>query len=359
MMRVDAILREVLRDIRTGTARAVTLTLILSVLGIALVLTEIITVRGLLDEAERFRSAGGATLTITAPGRIDGAACEQLRAIDGVGAAGAVRERRTDLRAGALPDAPLATFETTPGFPALLAPESVAPVGLVVSEDVASELHLAVGDSIASDEGRADVAGVFAYPSDGRRAGFGWAALERVNADRPFDECWVSAWPVDARLPGLLSLSLLPADAESGDPPQIGQLNPSLGREFTGPDRFDRRLTAAAPLVAAGIGLLLSWGAVRLRRVEMASNLHGGVRRRDAVSIMLLEAAACALPPAVLSATAGMLASAGVVEPDRLGLILSSTRIAAALAIGVIGGTLVATLLVRERHLFRYFKDRA
>lgn len=358
MMRVDAILREAGRDIRSGTARAVLLCLILAVLGIGLVLTEIVAVRTLLDEAERFRSAGGATLTITAPGRVDGSACDRLGEIDGVRGAGAIRERETEMRASALPDAPFATFETTAAFPGLLVPDAVTPAGLVVSEDVAAELALAVGDPLQTADGRADVAGVYPYPSDGRRGGFGWAVLERVSDDRAFDECWVTAWPVDARLAGLLSLALLPADDLAGDPPQVGQLNATLGREFTGPSRFDLRLTAFAPFVAAGLGVLLAWSAVRLRRVELASNLHAGVRRRDAMAVMLLEAAVWALPAAILSAAAGLCASAGVVEPDRFALVLGSLRIAVALLLGAMVGTVAATALVRERHLFAYFKER-
>lgn len=178
-MKAAALWREAWRNITSGTTRVVLFATIAAVAGSLLVAAEVLTVRSILDDAKEYRDSGAATLILTAGGRVNGQACTALTQIDGVTAAGAIRESPQKLVLAALPGAPISAFEVTPGFAALLSPARLDGPGIAVSEQVASERGVSGGETLSfHDGGYAKVAGAFAYPSDGRRAGLGWAALE-------------------------------------------------------------------------------------------------------------------------------------------------------------------------------------
>lgn len=137
-----------------------------------------------------------------------------------------------------------------------------------------------------------------------------------------------------------------------------GQLNTQLGTRFGGAERYPERVTRYAPVAAGFLGLILAALPVRLRRLELASRLHDGSSRADLTAQTLLEAVVWILP-AMLIAWAGSEIYPYVVaglESESFGASNYLTP-----SVGVIGallGTVVATLVVRERHLFACFKDR-
>lgn len=357
-MRFRAILREVWRDLLTGTARAAFLTSVLSLLGLSLIVADVSVVRALVDEGERFRDARGSVLTIAAEGRIDGQACDSLVEIDGVAHAGALREGDS-FAAAALPATPFDVYEVSGGLGAILLSGPVEPSGVVIARDIADALGLEQGGRLATTAGEAPIAGIFESPPDGRRSGFGWALLETVGSSKPFDECWIDVWPTDARLAALLPLAMVPGSDLADEPPQLSQLNAALGREFAGAARFESRLTALAPIVALVAGAVVATLAVRRRRIELASQLHAGVTRLDMTVIVGMEAVVWGAAAAVLTGSAGVVAASTMSSDDRAAIVVLTARIAVALVGGVIGGTLAASATIRERHLFAYFKDRA
>lgn len=359
MMRPTGVWREVARNIRSGTTRTLLLATASIVVGSVLVLVDIGDVRQLLDEAETYQRSGAATLTLVAPGRVDGESCAALERVDGVLEAGAIRQSTDTLKAVALPDAPLSTFEVTPDFPGILTDSRSLAGGVVVSRDVANTLGVQVGEAFAERNGTANVTGVFDYPSDGRRPGFGWAALIRSNYELPFDECWAYAWPQQPELRALLTATLTPAvQGADDDPPQVAQLNASLGWQFGGSDRLTYRMTGYSPLIASLFAVVLAAVAIRLRRLEIASNLHAGAMRRDVISMMLAESASWAVPAAVITTAITLIISAPVASGDRTALIIEGLKTPIGLITGTLVGTLIATALVHERHLFVYFKER-
>ncbi|NYD67352.1 hypothetical protein [Agromyces atrinae] len=329
----------------------------MSLLGLSLIVADVSVVRALVDEGERFRDARGSVLTIAAEGRIDGQACDSLVEIDGVAHAGALREGDS-FAAASLPGTPFDVYEVSGGLRAILLSSPVEPSGLVIARDIADTLGLVQGGRLATTAGEAPIAGIFESPPDGRRSGFGWALLETVDSSKPFDECWIDVWPTDARLAALLPLAMAPGSDLADEPPQLSQLNASLGREFAGAARFESRLTALAPVVALVAGAVVATLAVRRRRIELASHLHAGVTRRDMTLVMGIEAAVWGVAATLLTASAGVIAAHTMSSDDRAAIVVLSARIAVALFGGVIGGTLAASATIRERHLFAYFKDR-
>jgi len=356
-MRFSAIVREALANILSGTTRAVVyFSFVLLVCG-GLVLADALSVRGLIDEAERYQQVGASTLTVNAAGRIDGAACDALRGADGVLEAGAVRKRVKEHSLAAVPNSPVPGYEVTPSFPLASAWPSA---GLLVSSEVAEMLRLAPGDGFAVEGDEARVAGVFDYPLDGRRAGFGWSILALVPEKGVFDECWVKVWPENEELRTQLLQIVAPAPGDQKDSaPEITQLNQTLGRSFTGRERFESRITRfAGPLVfAAGFGA--AFLAVRTRRLEVASNLHAGARKRSILIQLTIEMLVWALPVAVLIWLSGFALAFGAPPDDAGHLRWQQGLGAGAFLLGALLGTAASVLSVNETHFFRYFKDRA
>jgi hypothetical protein len=352
-MRFRAILREASRGVLSGTARTLAFLCITVVLIGGLVSVDLVAIRQLIREAQDFRESGAATLIVTAPGRVDGARCRGLAEVVGVEASGAIRPRADAFVVEVLPSAPLLAFDVTPGFGALLGVSDTVG-GALVSRDVAETLVIAPGKSVAVRGGALDVGASYSYPDDGRRPGLAWAALLESVDTAPFDECWLRAWP-----PSEVSRSLLLATVDPGDDaPDIIQLNTTRGAEFDGPEQYAGRVTAPAPLAAAVLAFAVGVAAVRLRRLEWASNLHAGARRRDLVSVALLEAASWLIPALVVVIGAGVFLVAGEDASDHASLVVGIFRIASLALVGAVIGVLIGMHGVREHHLVRYVKDR-
>ncbi|MDO5053266.1 MAG: hypothetical protein Q4E05_10320 [Pseudoclavibacter sp.] len=355
-MRWSAIRRELAREVLSGTTRALSMLLVAGCLLAVLLGAELAVTRGVLQDAERFRAAGGSTIVMNLPGGVDAARCERLAAVPGVRAAGALRaDAQRPLTASALPGAPLPRFHTTPGLPALLGARGADGGGVVLSRDAARALGVAAGDTVASAEGPVRIAAEYDYPDDGRRPGLGYAVLVPAPAQGAFDECWLDAWPPleDAR-----SLLLFTANGRSEVPPEFSQLNSTLGLEFDGAAEFAGRASLAAAPLAFLAFALVGGASVRIRRLQLAAARHYGVRPAEQTAMLLLGAGVWIAPPACLGVSAGLLASALTPVEGRELLLVVACRVVLAACGGALAGVVLQAALIRERHLFRYFKDR-
>ncbi len=358
-MRPAALAREALRNILTGTARVAVFGLALALASTGLALADLVSVRALEQQARVFQNAGASIITLVAPGRIDGRVCESLATLEGVRAAGAIRDSAQQVRALALPGAPLQTKDVTVGFPALLTRGGATGAGVVLVRDAANQLGVATGGLLHTSSGAARVAGVFDYPDDGRRTGLGYAALLPTVDTKPFDECWVDAWPAVPALPALIMTTVTPSTgARDEEAPALGQLNTRLGAALDGPTLFAARITSGVPLVAIGVGLALGFLSIRLRRMQLASALHCRVRRNDLHLQVLLETGAWILPAVAVGLAVGGIAVALGDPADHLTNAVLALRVPAAAAAAALAGATLALATTREQHLFRYFKDR-
>lgn len=360
-MKRSAILREVGLNLTTGTSRAATFALLLALIIGSVSTLDIATTRAIISDAQQYREAGGSVLVLSAPDRIDGATCDALGRIDGVGAAGALQESEERIVASALPSTSIPTFTATVGLIRILGAES--PIrdrraGVIVSEEVATSLGLSPGDEWSTSAGAVPVAEVYPYPDDGRRPGLGYAALIPVptNGER-FDECWLEAWPPLADAPALLQMSVLPAAGDQLQP-QLSQLNTTLGTSFDGTGKFESRITRWGYLMSGVLAFGTGWFAVRMRRLELASALHAGVPRRSLSTVIGLEAFAWVLAASALWLGVTLFAASGAPPGDRFALIALGARVWFAGVVGVTFGLGTGIIRTRERDLFRAFKER-
>lgn len=357
-MRAAGLRREVWRDVRTGTARTALWVAALCLVVVGLATVEVAAVRQAVAAAHTYRDSGAATVTLSAPGRIDAPACAGLGSVDGVTAAGALRARAVPLRPAALPRGSVPVVEVTPGLLAVIGAGTTSASGVVLSAEAADVLAARPGSVVAvTDGGSVVVTGTYEWPSDGRRPGYGYAALAPVPVTGAFDECWLTAWPVPTDVASVLRTTLLPGD-DAEAPVVLSQLNTTLGTQFTGGVAFDERLTRFAPVAGAALALALGFLSVRTRRAQLAALLHDGLSRASLGALVALETLAWLVPAALLAVCwTVVVAGTGPVDAvESTGLLAARVAVPALTAASVGAGA--ALTLTRERHLLRYVKDR-
>lgn len=384
-MCLRAIWREACRNLLTGTSRTVALTLVLAACMIGAITVDWLQIRNLESNAAAWVSAGASTYVITAPGHIDGQTCSRLQAVDGVLAAGAFRSVDTRTVLAAFPSTGVPTYQTTPnavtvfdiasnGLHADGASSSARGLGdgmgIVLSREAADLIGADVGDRLALADGRqTTVTAVYDYPDDGRASGYGYAALEPVPENGMFDSCMVAAWPIPDDFDALLRYTVgdaepsAAADVNESDSSQsvdatISQLNATLGTVPPSASSFRHRSTGMAFVVVTVVALLAAGASAWSRRVELASALHAGYRHVTLIAQLTMETAAIcgagtmmALPLAAYAVTTSQ-------PGDRLAMVAALARIAVSVDIGALVGIILVAAGVRERLLFRFFKER-
>lgn len=356
-MTLFAVVREAVKNILSGTSRFTIFGVALSVVIGGLTFVDSLAIAQQVAASNAFRLAGGATVILTARGQVSGAACQNLADIPGVASAGAMRESVARISVSTLPDAPLPLYEVSPGFPEVVS-ASVEGAGLIISAEVGSTLAIRPGGTIPLAAGAERVAGIFPYPPDGRRPGLGYAALAVTNDLRPFDECWVAAWPRVANLHTLLLTTLTPEKDSTPEQPIMSQLNSSLGEMASVHETFLSRTTRGAAPLTAALAVLLGYIAIRVRRLHLASALHSGVARLDLLGIHTLETWAWSVPAALTGMAVGAVMTRIVPAADQWAQFMTVLGIPLAGFAGAFIGTILATLTTREKQLFRAFKDR-
>lgn len=357
-MRFAAIADEVTRGARSGTTRTGSFALVCGALLTLLAVADAVLTTSLIDEAHRFRDSGAATLVIIAPGAVNGEACDALSRLPGVQAAGATRAAQHSVVASVLPRAPLDHYEVSEGFGAVVGVTGTLSSGIALSDDVASILGLAGdGDPLPTDSGTAQVVGRFSYPADGRRPGYGWAAITTADTTGHFDECWVTAWPSSDAVRSV-ALTAVAAAATSDTRVQTTQLNPRHGEAFDGQRRYRERVSATVPVVAVAVTSGLAWLAVRMRRLEFAARLHDGASRGAVALLAVCEVVLWLVPSALIAVSAAAVVAWREAGSEALPVVVNAALAAVAAVLAGVAGSVAAVTHVRERHLFVYFADR-
>lgn len=354
-MRLSSVLSEAFRNIVSGTSRVLLFAALLATATAALAIADARAVLDVQRSAAEFTAAGASVRLMVAKSTTDGAACERLAGVDGIRAAGALREA-APVVLRAMPANPVPAYAVTPGLIAVLGGDGRAG-GAWIPRQLASALAVRPGQVLATTAGAMPLAGVYDYPDDGRDLRPAYAVLLPQAPAGAFDECWADVWPVSAERAALLHTALV-VDTGSRDPVTDAQLNNRLGDGFDGAARFAARPTGYAPVGAAALGLLLGFVAVWIRRLEIAGALHLGESRTALLATLLLESAAWASAALLLAGCALVfgVVPGGVADPWDAYAV--GARALGAAALCVLCGTVLGVYAVRERQLFGYFKNR-
>ncbi|GAA1564669.1 hypothetical protein [Leucobacter aridicollis] len=352
------ILGEALRNLVAGTTKALRNACVLAGVLTLLTAADVLTVDALVVRAQDYQRSGASITTLEAPGLIDGASCDSLAAAPGVRAAGAIQLADDSITAAALPGGAIVSIRISPGALRVFRVEGdTGGAGAILASDVMTMLGLHVGSSLHTLTAEVPIRGSFVWPQDGRRDGFGYAALVPDTSGAPFDECWVEAWPVPPNLSEVMRTALNP-DPSHQTKIVSSQVNTSLGRTFNGGESYSARTTKFAPYVALFIGAGLGYVSVRARRLELAAAQHVGVTRPAQTLQLLFETGIWVSCAGIIT---GGIVSAGIMviaETHSPTLWMLALYTAIPGMAGCLLGAVGASLSITEKQLFHYFKTR-
>lgn len=353
-MRLAAVVSEARRNVASASARTLLLTAMTAAAFAVLATADTVATGQLAKQAAVYRDSGAPTLILNADDMIDGAACDRLSSVDGIAAAGAIRTAAEPLQPVATPGQSIPLEETSPGFAAVIA--SRAKGGITVASDVAAQYTTRLPAHLATAVGDVIIGDTYPFPDDGRNPTLGYAALAPVAADSgPFDSCWATIWPADPGKQVLLYSAITTSPPPDADI-TITQLNPTHGTSFAGADLLAGHTTRYAPAAAAIIGVILTLGSARLRRLELAAARHLGVTR-TALTCQILIETACWAPIAGLAAGAATVAAGIALHAGTAAIALGAKAIVAGFA-GCFAGALIAGTITSPRQIVNYFKQR-
>ena len=361
-MAAGSVVSEAWRNLYSGTTRAGLFALVFVVAVGVLAWVDVRSVVGIVDGAAQFRAEGAAVQTLNSDPNIDGRRCDALSGTGALSTAGAIRQG-SPVRILAMPASQITVVEATPGLiamlPAIAQPlQSVHNVkdGVWMSADLAKAVGTAPGRVVQTSAGPATVAGVYTWSNDGRNRDLGYAMIAPVPADGNFSQCWTEVWPADPTLQGLSYVSL--TSSGSGARATMGQLNTSLGTTYDAASLLSTRMTRQAPVAGIVIGVVTGYVSVRIRRLEIASNLHARVPRVGLMWQHLVEALVWVGGASIITA-AGLLWAArwGNPDPSWATWQIGFRTVLAAAASSLIG-VLAGVMTAQEKHLFRYAKER-
>ncbi|MCL2783975.1 MAG: hypothetical protein FWD55_00785 [Propionibacteriaceae bacterium] len=352
-MRFSTIIDEAQRNVVSGTTRMGVGFLVVSALLAVLALADLLTIAGIQNTTERYVASGSATRGLVAAHSVDATACDALASIDTIQSSGAMVSS-TALRFSAAPAVSVQTFAASPGFSAVLDITDPVPGGVWMEANLAATLHARVGDIMPTQLGVIQVGGIFAWPQDGRDQRLSFAIVIPRLPSEAFDECWITAWPINDANDILLRSTQLAMSS----PGEIGQINTRLGTNYDAYAEFSMRLTRFTPLGALVVGLSVGYALSRLRRLEYASALHAGQTRSAQLLTCAFEALTWSAPSALLLIVIiwAVTAAFSIGETNAvLGIVGRVPLIGAAASIL---GAMIGCAQVRERNFFRMFKNR-
>lgn len=372
-MRLGSIISECVRDIASGTAHAVAMMLAVLCCGLLLGGYEAVNVVGLERQAvTRIRSLADTRMVIASGDLIDGTVCDRLSDVEnGPSASGAMRAG-DQITLLSTPGKDIASYEVTPGLLRILAAgdrnaaASSMPVsdridasGAWISADLANDFGLTVGSRLATDHGTTNVAGVFAWPNDGRDTRLAYALVIPVSASAaPFGECWARQWPANEQTDNLLYSTVIASSGNSDGQAGVMAVNKGFDSHYDAHGSYSTRMTRWMPYAGLAAGLLIGVVGVRRRRLEYAGALHCGQSKGAQLLGIGLETliwgglgtiSACSLIAAYCLRAA---------VSDPVAILLTALRTPTALFAGTLAAAILTGLSIRESQLFRYFKTR-
>lgn len=357
-MRPREVASEAGRNLASATTGALVLALLLGACCAGLAITDATSIDQMQRRAAEFSASGASVRILTAQGLVDPASCQRLQLVHGVRAAGALRPA-DPLTLLAAPASSIPSFSVTSGLAHVLGVRAVAQTGVWMSQDLARALGAAMGQRLQTTTGELVLAGTFSWPDDGRDSRLGYAVLQPVLASvSTMDECWTDVWPSTEALDEVIRSTTVVRGGGGAQPMTIGQLNNTFGTVLDAKTEFVNRPTRYAHPGCLLLGLVLGLVAARRRRLEYASALHCGQRRAAQVATALLETTVWACGGALIATTALSLTLSWIDSPAMREILRIDVRGPMAGLLGSELGALLGLLLIKEEHLFRYFKDR-
>jgi hypothetical protein len=327
---------------------------------------DLTSVNSISQQGKEFLNSGAATWELASKGTISPVRCDNLAKIDGVLHSGAISEENITITPISMPGTSIPVNTVSQNFYKLLDLTSLdlSTPGIFIPTVISERLGIRAGNSFLANSGEIFVSGVYNYPDDGRQGSLGFAALAPLDTqsepNRLLDSCQATIWGQNDSLKTMLwtALESKEESANSRVKPEIAQLNGKFGITFEGAKLYDSRETKYLGVLVLLVCALLGFVFIRIRRLEIASWLHVSMKKADALKICLLEISPIILLTLFASAPTFLFAYIGADPSDFPAYLFLALRIFLASAIGLLLGTTLGIVATKERHLFKYFKER-
>ena len=353
-VRARSALGEAWRTVWSNSTPALLLTALMVTVCGGLGVADASAVAHVVRSRQAFVARGDSTWVIGSAGGISGQVCDKLAGSGSIVGSGAVRVPDQSVPFASAPGTAVTFLQATPGLLAFLDPAPFGQRGLLLSPDLAQTLGAQQARTIRMSDGRiASVVGVMSELTTVTTLQN--AAIDIEQPSGAYDACWVqTSGAQDAELLG--ELAALPG-APAG-PPQITQLDSTLGSTPSAVRDYADRASRFAPVAAAACGVVIGIGAVRRRRLELASARHMGQSR----AALTLQAGVEAGVVAVATIVIGSLGVLIVARAAPRGAVVSVAEAGARpLVTGpalLVVATMLAAATLRESSLYAYFKER-
>ena len=355
-MRIKSILSEATRNFFTGSNHSLIWFTLFTVLVVLLIGIDQRAVVNQLKEVDNYLNQSGNVHFIASQGNISQQNCVALQKIPGIETAVALRQN-DDLELPALPRSKLKSYETTGEFANLFQTnQSIVKPSIFLSADAAGVFKTNPGDKLNVGSEEIVVEAVFANPSDGRGRLFDFSLVTVTNQTTAgFDSCWIKIWPDNRKLIDYLNFAYL---GDNTQRPQSQQFNPKFGQKVDVLEAYENRASKKISQFALIAAMVVGVASVLTRRLELASTMHAGVRKNalrlqilfEQLYWLLASAVICAVLLWALSAFGNPQSPWGAYKNGLF--VLVSSMIFASL------GAQIALSFIKEKHLFRYFKQR-
>lgn len=356
-MRILDILGEALCNIRSGSSRAGVLATILVLVSTVLLAVDAAAIGALQERAETVRAQAGAIRVLVAENAVDPSVCSSLDKLESINDAGPIW-RLDPISLPALPGVEVPFFRLSPAVARMLDFPNIRFGGIYIPGSLAERWHAREGSRLDTSNGSIVIDGVYSYSEDdGRDPRLANAIVVIGEPSERASECWYSAWPPSSASDQFVYGAV--ASAEENSAAQIAPLNPTIGQILDFTQEYTTRVTALASAAVVVLFAILAFSGMTRRRVELASNLHAGSRRRDVVAGVAIEtfiwAFAAAVAIFVITRLTSKLLLRDVLAGYEASLMTTLTIATGAAVIGAV----VPAVLTREDRLFTMFKARA
>lgn len=345
-------LSECIRDIVSGTTRGAIWFTLLTTIFSFLITTDISAAERLSLLAGTYQDAAADIRSISSPGMIDGMSCDLLSTSQAIQASGALAVSDSMFLLS-IPDVSIQAYRVSPGFAHVLRIVTQMPTGVWIDSNLASTLHLVVGESLSSSRGVLLVAGIFKWPNDGRDGRLTFSIVIPELAVGRFDECWIRAWPPADDSNDSLALESI-SSSEEVPSFAYAQINPSFGVGLSVSREWKYRPTRFATLSIAVASFIIAFASVRGRRLEHASALHAGIFKQDILIIANIETLAWSIPSLLTGSILAYVFASHVGVDYSIPVVLTSVAV---FSMSILG-TSTCVIMTKEKYLFQYFKTR-
>ena len=357
-MRLDSIISEALRNIVSHTSKAALCASIVVFILVACISSDYYVIAQLQRKSDVIHMSGADITTLVASNHINSLSCDKASQSSIIQASGSLRKKES-IKPLATPRNSITSYEVSSNFSSLLNISYQNTGGIWISQLVADSLKLQIGDFLDTEQGKTVIAGIYQWPHDGRDARLEYAVLIPTisGQNTVMDECWAAAWPYNAYTEKILMNTLM-VDQSDTTGINFSTVHQNSDAKTSMYYLFTHRITRYNWIIAAVLSGVVAFLSIRRRKVELASNLHCGVRFSELLLTLYCEQAVWLICAAIISFCISRVIGTYIFVTDIGVTQFQSIPILMVSVVSIHIATAASLVTIREKKLYKYVAVR-